>query len=464
MSTAPMHVLVLLATTLARPSGSPEDDSMTCLPRMKADCSGAACIIGGKRHGCLEPPPVPGQCSFARQDAIMLCHAWPLCAAVNCAASRLDCQARGKGYILRQSFGDAEVFIPSEARQNLTPDPDQTDQGRYASPAVCKDRLQRVRGSIHETYSGAIYRLQCSPEACSLHAAPSSITSLAERRIRRLYGMRRLIEADSLLLYTPVNASDAHAVIRPDVAPLPGEVGAYQGMYQKHYFVSDSQYIYSHFFENKRDGFFLEVGGLDGTTDGSNSFFFERYMQWRGLLVEASPINFAKLVMRRPFSYRLEAALGNKYGTVRFSGDGCCGKTVQGVDGYDVRMVPVGSLLRAMSIKHIDFWSLDGSCTYPTALPPCRASVVLSTFGMPPSAVCSAFCVLPMLLPSWQVEGGELTVLQGMDWSISVSVLLIESVNEPIRKFLRERGFKRHQFRSISRMNEIWVNQEIARD
>lgn len=231
--------------------------------------------------------------------------------------------------------------------------------------------------------------------------------------------MRLLIEAGKLLLYAPVNASDAQAVIRPDVVPLPGEVQAYQDAYRKHYFVSDSQYIYSQFFEKKRNGFFIEVGGLDGTADGSNSFFFERYMQWRGLLVEASPMNFAKLVTRRPFSYRLEGALGSKYGTVRFSGHGCCGKTVQGAGDYEVQMVPIGALLRTMGITHIDFWSLD-------------------------------------------VEGGELTVLQGMDWSISVSVLLIESVNERIRTFLRERGFKRHSFHSISRLNEIWVNEAFV--
>ena len=343
--------------------------------------------------------------------------------------------------------------------QHLTAKPGQAGQSRYVTSAVCKERLHPKHGSILETYSGAISVLQCSTEACSLHAAPTSTLSSAERRIRRLRSMRLLIEAGKLLLYAPVNASDAQAVIRPDVVPLPGEVQAYQDAYRKHYFVSDSQYIYSQFFEKKRNGFFIEVGGLDGTADGSNSFFFERYMQWRGLLVEASPMNFAKLVTRRPFSYRLEGALGSKYGTVRFSGHGCCGKTVQGAGDYEVQMVPIGALLRTMGITHIDFWSLDVSCEKTEALAELDCHLPSGD-----SLCClhrSSLRFLILISPS-QVEGGELTVLQGMDWSISVSVLLIESVNERIRTFLRERGFKRHSFHSISRLNEIWVNEAFV--
>ena len=59
-----------------------------------------------------------------------------------------------------------------------------------------------------------------------------------------------------------------------------------------------------------------------------------------------------------------------------------------------------------------------------------------------------------------QVEGAELSVLEGMDWSIHVSVLLIESVNDPIRVFLRARGFEHHPYTGPSRLNEIWVNSK----
>lgn len=56
-----------------------------------------------------------------------------------------------------------------------------------------------------------------------------------------------------------------------------------------------------------------------------------------------------------------------------------------------------------------------------------------------------------------------MSVLQGMDWTIHVSVFLIESVNDAIRNYLRDRGFARHPYASPSRLNEIWVNQKGVR-
>ena len=49
-------------------------------------------------------------------------------------------------------------------------------------------------------------------------------------------------------------------------------------------------------------------------------------------------------------------------------------------------------------------------------------------------------------------------MLEGMDWTIHVSVLLIESVNDTIRSFLQARGFTHHAYKGPSRLNEIWIN------
>ena len=137
---------------------------------------------------------------------------------------------------------------------------------------------------------------------------------------------------------------------------------------------------------------------MDGRVYISNSFFFERYLGWEGLLVEASPVNFGTLLTTRPRAYRLETALCADVSTTSFSGHGCCGRgDGNGTDSlgypadtYTVRCTPVGPVLRHMQTAHIDFFSLD-------------------------------------------VEGAEMEVLQGMDWNISVSVFLIESVTDAIR-------------------------------
>jgi hypothetical protein len=45
-------------------------------------------------------------------------------------------------------------------------------------------------------------------------------------------------------------------------------------------------------------GFFIECGALDGETR-SNTLFMERHLSWQGLLVEADPLNFYKVVNRK---------------------------------------------------------------------------------------------------------------------------------------------------------------------
>lgn len=50
---------------------------------------------------------------------------------------------------------------------------------------------------------------------------------------------------------------------------------------------------------NFRKGFFVEVGANDGVSQ-SNTLYFEKYMRWRGLLIEAIPELAAKCQKNRP--------------------------------------------------------------------------------------------------------------------------------------------------------------------
>jgi hypothetical protein len=40
--------------------------------------------------------------------------------------------------------------------------------------------------------------------------------------------------------------------------------------------------------QGMRNGFFMEAGGFDGETH-SNSLYFEKYLDWNGILIEANP-------------------------------------------------------------------------------------------------------------------------------------------------------------------------------
>jgi FkbM family methyltransferase len=213
---------------------------------------------------------------------------------------------------------------------------------------------------------------------------------------------------------------ESHAFVRAHPRrpiTLADDAKAYRQRFASDYFVHDAVYVYRNFFRGYgAPGFFVESGALDGTVFGSNSYYFERYLGWRGLLVEASPSNCAKLVRRRNSSRvkTLCTALCSINGPTLFSAeDGCCGTTGQG--STVVRCTQSRILFRTYNVSRIDFWSLD-------------------------------------------VEGAELDVLRGVDWSVPIYVLLIESVTPPIRDLLTSKGFRNHPFRSPSRLNEIWVN------
>ena len=42
-------------------------------------------------------------------------------------------------------------------------------------------------------------------------------------------------------------------------------------------------------FKNKTNGYFVEIGAFDGL-QGSNCYHFEKFMNWKGIAIEASPL------------------------------------------------------------------------------------------------------------------------------------------------------------------------------
>jgi Methyltransferase FkbM domain len=66
------------------------------------------------------------------------------------------------------------------------------------------------------------------------------------------------------------------------------------------------------------NGTYIELGGFDGKTY-SNTYVFNREFDWRGLLVELVPYQYATLVKNRPNEIAtLNAAVCGKRGTVHF--------------------------------------------------------------------------------------------------------------------------------------------------
>ena len=70
------------------------------------------------------------------------------------------------------------------------------------------------------------------------------------------------------------------------------------------------------FFNNKKNGFFIEIGAYDGIM-GSNCYYFEKYLNWDGIAVEPSNIQFEKLKKNRKCKV-LNDAISNEVKEVEF--------------------------------------------------------------------------------------------------------------------------------------------------
>ena len=58
------------------------------------------------------------------------------------------------------------------------------------------------------------------------------------------------------------------------------------------------KFINNLFFRNKRNGFFVEIGAYNGI-DGSNCYFFEKFLGWGGIAIEPSLNQFLLLLKNR---------------------------------------------------------------------------------------------------------------------------------------------------------------------
>lgn len=184
------------------------------------------------------------------------------------------------------------------------------------------------------------------------------------------------------------------------------------------------------YFNHVRSGFFLEIGGYDGEKF-SNTLFLEKRRNWDGLLVEANPFMFTKMVNTQRACYMAHNCISNTAPSMEFYIAGgltsavglesashrnrvkrdtsTYGKT-RTWEGAGARKVtscvPLGSLLADIGTHHVNYFSLD-------------------------------------------VEGAELHILRSIDWTALTFDMIQVEVQEnraDITGYLLSRGYKRtHQ-------------------
>ena len=141
---------------------------------------------------------------------------------------------------------------------------------------------------------------------------------------------------------------------------------------------------------------YLEMGAFNGVRE-SNTRFFDECLQWEGVLIEANPLKYPKLLRTRPHAHRFNVA-------------GSCG-TDRMIDFYSV------AFTNAAQVDHVP----NGSILDPSKI------VSIPCASLTP--------ILRQIMPhitffSLDVEGAEYMVLEHLDFAqLSIDLIMMESVN-----------------------------------
>lgn len=118
---------------------------------------------------------------------------------------------------------------------------------------------------------------------------------------------------------------------------------------------------------NKKGGFFIELGANDGLFQ-SNTAFFEKKMEWSGILIEPSLEGYEKCKKNRPNSICLNyACVSNDYKDEYIEGDFKDNNPMGSINGnrlgrqnlVKVKAVTLEKILEEHCHTNIDFLSLD---------------------------------------------------------------------------------------------------------
>ena len=197
------------------------------------------------------------------------------------------------------------------------------------------------------------------------------------------------------------------------------------------------RYLNEQIFTNKSNGTFVEIGGYDGW-QGSNCVFFEKVLNWTGLVVEASPL-LAKQIGATRSANVIQAAVSDQDGTSRFL-EVTSGLTQMGglIDHY-----PDDMLRRIRQDKR----HAESLITVPST----RLDTLLRAHALRKIDYCSI-----------DVEGAERAVLRSVDFDeFDISVLSIEN-NRQIREsqsYQDIMGPAGYRLVAVIGMDEIWAKE-----
>jgi len=199
------------------------------------------------------------------------------------------------------------------------------------------------------------------------------------------------------------------------------------------------QFIHRHFFKGRKNGVFVEIGGYDGWM-GSNCYFFEKALDWSGVIVEASQ-QFADRIADVRSAEVVRAAISDEDGTAKF---------FEITSGF----TQMGGLASHFDRKAVEIVRKDARhMERKVSVPSLRLETLLTRQGFGRVDYCSI-----------DVEGAERAILSAVDFGVfDISVLSVENnSHDPSGSYgdlLEPAGYR---LVVVLGADEIWVKAELA--
>jgi FkbM family methyltransferase len=212
-------------------------------------------------------------------------------------------------------------------------------------------------------------------------------------------------------------------------------------------------------FKNRGPGFFIDVGAFDGIL-GSNTFYFEKHLQWKGIAFEPNPSSFE--VLRATRSCRLiQGCAYHRDGQVPFLAlserdqrKGAKSRPPRSQLSMVLDSNHGGAMLSGIP-EHMDQLQWVEWIRRPMKLNQTRATV--SCHRIDTVLNDSGVKIVDYL--SIDVEGAELEVLRGIDFErVQVNVIGVEHTHtfSQVYDLLTTAGF---EYRGLLFFDEIFVNK-----
>ncbi|WP_148042819.1 FkbM family methyltransferase [Pedobacter jejuensis] len=196
-------------------------------------------------------------------------------------------------------------------------------------------------------------------------------------------------------------------------------------MHKQYYSQSgQDEYLNKKIFKNKTKGFFLDIGANDGVTF-SNTYFFEKNLDWEGICIEPLNYSFEKLALNRK-SLNILGCVAD------FSGEG----VFYEITGYAEMLSGLKSKYDARHLKRIkNELEEHGGTLKEINVQCCILNEVLENNS-----------VKKVDYLSIDIEGGELDVLKTIDFSnVDIHAISVENNYNDlgIYELMKKKGFKK---------------------